>query len=179
MKSNHPLDNLVPEFRMEVLIAYDQLESYQCAEDLCARVSQRVGAGCEMNLTAWNFRLLQSAHIMCSVARQAARAALIIIAADGAQGLPSGIKTWIAMILGAKGPGPGLFVVQLHGIGSDDKERAPAYSYLKQLVEAAGLDFLAQVVEPMHLTTNYCATGIQERANKRTALLEGILLQKK
>ena len=179
MKATCALDNVVPQFGIDALIAYDQLEAYKCAEDLCARVSRRVGAGCEMNITAWNFRLLQSPAIMCSVARRAARAALIIIAADGGQELPSGIKTWIGMIVGAKGPGTGLFVAQFHGIGRDEKERAPAYLYLKQLVEAAGLDFLAQVVEPINMTTTYNAAGIQERANKRTALLERILVQKK
>jgi len=164
MKATCPLGNTVPEFGIDVLIAYDQLEAHKCAEDLCVRVSQRIGAACEINISAWNFRLLQIPCIMYSVARQAARAALVIIAADGAQDLPSGIKTWIGMIVGVRDATAGLFVAQFHGIGRDEKERAPAYSYLKQIMEAAGMDFLAQVTEPINMTASHCGAAISRKS---------------
>src|SRR5947207_1912351 len=172
MNLNHPLS-----IRIDVLIAYDQLEAHQYASELCQRVTQRLGSACEMNLTAWNFRLLEIPQLMCTVAQTAARAAMIIIAADGNNALPSGIKTWVGMVVGAKEAAVGLIVAQLHGIRREQKEAAPAYLYLKQMADAAGFDFLAHVVEPIETSTPDWCADIHERTHKRTSVLAGILLR--
>lgn len=161
--------------RIDVLIAYDQLEAHQHAKDLCNRVTEHLGPGCELNVTAWNFRLLGVTELMCATAKNAARAAMIIIAADGHDDLPSSMKTWIGMVVAAREAAVGLIVAQLHGIRREDKEVAPAFLYLKQLADASALDFLAQVVEPEDDVDLDWNTELQERTHKRTTLLDGIL----
>jgi hypothetical protein len=162
---------------LDVLIAYDDLNAGKHAKDLCDRLGQQLNPGCKLNIRLWRLSVLKIPEMMEAAAREAARAALIIVAASGKENLPSPVKTWMGMVIGAKHGAGGALVAQFHGIARTFKKLAPAYAYLKRIAHGAGMDFFSEVIEPIDDGIACSIAAIQKRACTRTAVLDAILQQ--
>lgn len=162
---------------LDVLIAYDDLNAGKHAKALCDRLGQQLNPACKLNIRLWRLSVLQIPEMMQAAAREAARAALIIVAARGKGKLPSPVKTWMGMVIGAKKGAGGALVAQLHGIARTVKKLTPAYAYLKRIAHGAGMDFFSEVIEPVDDEIACSIAAIQERACTRTTVLDGILQQ--
>jgi hypothetical protein len=160
---------------LDVLIAYDHINSGKHAKELCDRLGEQLAAGCEIHVKLWKFAVLHFPGAMQAAAREAARAALVIIAANGEEDLPLPVKSWIRLWADHKEGDGGALVAQFHGIARVVKELAPAHAYLSQIARNAGLDFFSQVIESAPDDIGRWIAAIDERACKRTAVLDAIL----
>ncbi|MDB6110317.1 MAG: right-handed parallel beta-helix repeat-containing protein [Pedosphaera sp.] len=163
---------------LEVLIAYDDLDAGMHAKDLCDRLGQQLNPVCKLNIRLWRLSMLKIPEVMQTAAREAARAALIIVAASGKENLPSPVKTWMGMVIGAKNGAGGALVAQFHGVARTVKKLTPAYAYLKRIARGAGMDFFSEVIEPVDDGIACSIAAIQKRACTRTAVLDAILQQR-
>jgi len=163
------------ESGLDAIIVYDNLEAGKSAKQLCDRLAEIIGPGWRFNIGVWSFSVLQIPEVMQLAARQAACLPLIIVAADGRHDFPSAVKTWMGMVVAQKESGPSALVAQLHGIAQECKEEAPPYTHLKKIAQHAGMDFFPSIVRSIECDEYYTQESIQERAHKRTTILDAIL----
>src|SRR5437016_5812473 len=140
---------------MEVLIVYDSVRSGKRAKELCDRLKQQLAPNCKLNLSVWSVFAQQLPTLAQAAAREAERAALLIVAVNGDKRLPQFLKNclrWCAREIRLTN---GALVAQLHGILKMNKELCPAYGCLSQIAHDVGVRFFSEVVQLLEGELDY------------------------
>src|SRR6266404_8688432 len=149
---------------MEVLIVYDSVRSGKRAKEPCDRLAQELAPNCKINLSVWSVFALQLPAMAQAAAREAERAALLIVAVNGDQTLPQPVKSCLHWCARGIYKSDGAIVAQLHGILKMNEELCPAYGCLRQIAHHAGVRFFSEVVELPEDEVDYSLEAIHERA---------------
>src|SRR5882762_9416534 len=132
---------------MEVLIVYDNVRSGRRAKEFCDRLEQQLAPNCKLNLSIWSVFALQLPALAQAAAREAERAALLIVAVNGDKRLPQSLKNCLRWCARGIRAADGALVAQLHGIQKVNEELCPAYGCLRQVAHYNGIRFFSEVVE--------------------------------
>ena len=149
----------------EVLIVYDSVRAGKRAKEFCDRLGQRLVPGSELNLSVWSLSALGLPAVARAAAREAERAALLIVAVNGDKRLPQPVKNclhWCARRIHATG---GVLVAQLHGILKMNEELCQACDCLSEIAHYTGVRFFSEVVELSEDQLDYSLEAIHERAH--------------
>ena len=161
----------------EFLIIYDSVRAGKRAKELCDRLGQRLAPDCELNFSAWSLSALGLPSVARAAAREAERAALLIVAVNGDKNLPHAVKNCLHQCACGIHTAGGALVAQLHGILKMNEELCQARGCLRDIAHHAGVNFFSEVVELPEDELDYSLEAIHERAQPNTSLLEVILLR--
>ena len=152
----------------EVIIVYDSVRAGKRAKELCDCLGQRLAPGYELNPSVWSLSALELPLVARVAAREAERAALLIVAVNGDKNLPQAVKNCLHR--GARGihTAGGALVAQLHGILKVNEELCQACGCLRQIARHAGVGFFSEVVELPEDELDRSREAIHERAQSNT-----------
>jgi hypothetical protein len=159
---------------LNVVIAFDDVRAGKKAKELCDRLARRLNPNCELHISLWSLSVLHLPQILQAAARQAARAALVVIAANGQTDLTLAAKTWVTMFSTGRTSADGALAVLFHGASRACVELAPSCAFLKRAARTAGRAFFSQVIDSGD-DGPYSFDSCRLRANTRTALLRPTL----
>ena len=162
------------ERALNVVIAFDDLRAGRKAKELCDRLALRLSPDCALHIGLWSLSVLQIPQVLQAAAKQAARAALVVIAVDGQTDLTLSAKTWVTMFSTGRTSADGALAVLFHGASRLRENLAPSCAFLRRAARTAGRTFFSQVIETDDDLT-YSFELMHQRASTRTAVLNAIL----
>jgi hypothetical protein len=135
------------EADVEVLVLYDDIIIGKQAKGLCDCLAEELGEKCKLQASFWSFKVLYIPQVLQAVAESARTATFIVIAVDGHKQLPFGVKTLVSMFSYGKARAEGALVALLRMPPGYGEDVCPAYAYLKDAVNGAGLAFFSEIIE--------------------------------
>ena len=158
------MNNETPTSTSEVLIVYDNVSAGKRAKEFCDRLGKRLAPGCELNLSVWSLSALGLPIVAWAAAREAERAALLIVAINGDKRLPQPVKNCLHCCARRIHTAGGVVVAQLHGILRMNEELCQACDCLREIAHDTGVRFVSEVVELPEDQLDCSLEAIHERA---------------
>jgi hypothetical protein len=148
--SSPPVTDGKPVYNL--VIIYENATTGKRANHFCEQLIQELGEATLGIKDLWSFRVLDIPHVRRSAAEAAAMADVVILALDGHDDLPDGIKTWVEQWGGQVAARPvaqSPILIALFG-AADDKQKSVGSmrTFLGAIAETAGLTFLHTLRQP-------------------------------
>ncbi|HWC61662.1 MAG TPA: hypothetical protein VHC44_18365 [Verrucomicrobiae bacterium] len=124
---------------MNVVIAYEDLETGKRAMKTYEYMVQQLGNECLFTNQMWKFDVLAVPKLKEIAAKDAAAAEIIIVSAHEGRELSAEVKSWIEMWLGYKTEASALV-----GLFSGQSETHPIRTYLADVARRAQIEFFCQ-----------------------------------
>jgi hypothetical protein len=126
-----------------VVIAYDRADSARHAMSLVDGLAARFGGTFRIRRDLWRFDILDLPAMQGEAATSAARANLLIIAADGDEDLPAPAKRWVRDWTAATVPGNAALAAALQTRAPHAQEPSTTLRFLREMAHQAGQEFFA------------------------------------
>ncbi len=128
--------------RLNILVVYADTFTGSRVMEIYQHLHQRLGAEFEFHLTWWRFDHLAHPQISEAAATAAKDADVIVFTVKSGDDLAEPVKKWIERWTPAKG-GQNRFLFALVELGGEDvAENTPALTYLREVAEQYGIDYL-------------------------------------
>jgi hypothetical protein len=124
---------------LNVVIAYEDLETGKRAMKTYEYMVQQLGNECLFTNQMWKFDVLAVPKLKEIAAKDAAAAEIIIVSAHEGRELPADVKSWIGLWLGYKTEASALV-----GLFSGQSETHPIRNYLSEIARRAQIEFFCQ-----------------------------------
>lgn len=124
---------------LNVVIAYEDLETGKRAMKTYEYMVEQLGAQCLFSNQMWKFDVLAVPKLREIAAKDAAAAELILISAHEGKQLPREVKAWIDLWLSYNTQASALV-----GLFGRESVETPVRSYLAGVARRAGIEFFAQ-----------------------------------
>jgi len=148
---------------MNVVIAYEDLETGKRAMKTYEYMVQQLGNQCLFANQMWKFDVLAVSKLKEIAAKDAATADIIIVSAYEGRELPSEVKTWIDLWLSYKTEA-GALVALCHG----QAEQNPVRTYLNRVAQHGKMEFFCQ---PGSSNSTRSTTTLAQPLGKTVAFL--------
>jgi hypothetical protein len=137
---------LKPNTTFNVVIVYDDFVSGQRAVQTYHRFMLQHGDIADVNLKTWTFDLLKNAKLNHTAIEDAAKAQIIILAAE-CEVLPAAVEKWLQGWRFHENKRHGSFIAVLNPAGESNKESSPVEDELQSMIPETGSDFLIEKSE--------------------------------
>ncbi len=164
-----------PLTALDVLIAYEDLATALRAKRALDLLPEKFRGDTELSTRLWRVDLLTDAFLRERAAIEAAAADVIILSLHGGKGLPESVSGWLGRWLRHKEDRPyaiGL-LLDLELAGADGGNAAIVS--VEQMAEAGHADLFYGFCEVPGTELEAALREISERAERSSAVLEGIL----
>lgn len=153
-----------------VVVFHEDAPMRDLAVTFCDGLVERFWARCGFEVDWISFQNLADSDLARVAGEKAARADMIVFAAQPGRELPLDLRAWVQSWVHQRQAREGSLV----GLCGSAETACEPHFYLRHLAHHAGLDYLTQL--PTHLaqipeTLEYCP----QRADEKTAVLDSIL----
>jgi hypothetical protein len=158
-----------------VVILHETEEALTRALELCDRIMEQCWEHVELDIGHWSMELLSMESCGLEATHRAARADILVVAAEGQGAFPDSFKDWTRQWLDHRAHREGVLVGLFHQPAEQEGETASRDIHLRQLALRAGMDYLRRLPQaPPHGIpdfTEWCAA----RASAQTGTLSQIV----
>jgi hypothetical protein len=163
--------------RINVVIAFEDVETGVRARTTVDRVQQLCGLETEPDYKFWKFDLLRNPHMRRLAALDASEAHVIVLSAHGRDPeWPVAVREWIAEWHWQRTDQPGALVVFLGGEYQQGAGGHPMLAFMEDIARGVGLEFFHRFwPAPGGPGSRSTFTQLRDRAERSSCLLEGIL----
>jgi hypothetical protein len=160
-----------------VVVVYEDAATRGRAVSFCDQLVSRFWAGFAFELAWWAFAQLEEAITAKEAAEKAARADLLVFAANPEGDFPQTVKAWVEAWLSQRGEREGLLVGLLEPVAGTTGWEGPKHHYLRKAAHHGALDYLTEVPQDISHSFPDSLDSYTERADQITHLLDNILHQ--
>ncbi len=158
-----------------VVVAYDAPRTARRALDLVAGVTRDMGEEVSIHRNLWRFDVLSFPSERQTAVNDAARADLVVVAANGDEELPASVKVWLEAWTARRGAGESALVALLESYRPAREHSSPARSVLEAAARKAGQEFFVHEFRAPSPKVDTSIEDIRQRAAKSSSVLLGIL----
>jgi hypothetical protein len=140
--------------RLEVLLAYDDVESGFRGKAAIDRLAAQLREQLDVALNVWRFDLLEESCFGQEALRVMQQADVIVLAAHAQERLPEALSFWLAGWLGQRAEEPPALVISLDEKCKDSPEATEMVAHLKEAANAAGAELFVHFGDKHAYTDN-------------------------
>ena len=159
------------------MVVYEDATACERAVGFCDQLVKRFWAGFEFDLSWWKFTQLEDAELAKVAAEKAARADLLVFAANPEGDFPGPVKAWVETWLNQRGDLEGILVGVLEPAGGAADQEGLKHHYLRHVAHHGAMDFLTEVPQDISRPIPDSLDSYTERADQVTHVLDDILHQ--
>lgn len=164
-----------PEEKLSGVVIYEDRTTRDRAIQLCDGLVRNFWSDLSLEFTWWKFDYLRDVEISRIAVEAATRADLVLFSAHARRQLPAAVESWIESWLRRKETRSAVLVA-LIGLASDQIQGlSPIHIYLREVADRAQMDYLPHVLQSVAERADISTEAITDRAEKVTAVLDGIL----
>ena len=160
-----------------VVVVYEDPAARERAVGFCDQLVGRFWAGFDFDLRWWPFAQLEDADSAKAAANEAARADLIVFAANPEGDFPWAVKSWTASWLSQRGDHEGMLVGLLEHVPGTGGPEGPKHHFLRNAAHHGAMDYLTEMPQDISRSIPDSLDSYTERADQVTSLLDNILRQ--
>ncbi len=163
------------EEKLSGVVIYEDRTTRDRAIQLCDGLVRSFWSDLHMEFTWWKFDYLCDIEISRIAVEAAAHADLVLFSAHARRQLPPAVESWIESWLRRRETRSAVLVA-LIGLANDQIQGlSPIHTYLREVAERAQMDYLPHVLYSGAERGDISTAAIADRAEKVTAVLDGIL----